>query len=71
MLHPGLQIGVGFLFLFMGINMYAQQGGRGPLSMLVTGAILVTVGAVVMNIRQLLRDESRRREQEGKPVLNI
>jgi len=26
---------------------------------------------VVMNVRQVLREESKRREQEGKPVLSI
>jgi len=51
--------------------MYVQQRGGGPLLMLVIGATLVTVGAVVMNIKQLLRDEMKRREQEGRPVLNI
>jgi hypothetical protein len=25
----------------------------------------------VMNVRQVLRDESKRREQESKPILNI
>jgi hypothetical protein len=71
MLHPALQVGVGFLFLFVGIPLYVRQGGIGPLLVFVIGAILVTVGAVVVNIRQLLRDESRRREQDVKPVLNI
>jgi hypothetical protein len=39
--------------------------------MLVIGAVLITVGVVVMNVRQVLREESKRREQESKPILNI
>src|ERR1019366_5980158 len=71
MLHSALQIVLGCVFLFWGTFLYAQRGGVGPLLMLVIGAILLTVGAVVMNVRQALRDESKRREQESKPVLNI
>ncbi|MGD0793549.1 MAG: hypothetical protein ABR920_17420 [Terriglobales bacterium] len=71
MLHSALQIVLGCVFLFWGTSLYVQRGGVGPLLMLVIGAVLLTVGAVVMNIRQALRDESKRREQESKPVLNI
>ncbi len=71
MLHSALQIAVGCVFLLWGTSLYVQRGGVGPLLMLVIGAILITVGVVVMNVRQVLRDESKRREQESKPVLNI
>ncbi|MGA2202869.1 MAG: hypothetical protein ABSG40_12975 [Terriglobales bacterium] len=71
MLHSSLQIVVGCLFLFWGTSLYVQHGGVGPLLMLVIGAVLITVGVVVMNVRQVLRDESKRREQESKPILNI
>ena len=71
MLHSALQIAVGCVFLFWGTSSYVQRGGGGPLLMLVIGAILITVGVVVMNVRQVLREESKRREQEGKPVLSI
>jgi hypothetical protein len=71
MLHSALQIVAGCLFLFWGASLYVQRGGVGPLLMLVIGAILLTVGVVVMNVRQALREESKRREQENKPVLNI
>ncbi|MGO9404649.1 MAG: hypothetical protein ACLPVW_14395 [Terriglobales bacterium] len=71
MLHSTLQILVGCVFLFWGASLYVQRGGVGPLLMLVIGAILITVGVVVMNVRQVLRDEAKRREQESKPVLNI
>jgi len=71
MLHSALQIVVGSVFLFWGTPLYVQHGGAGPLLMLVIGAILITVGVVVMNVRQVLREESKRREQESKPVLNI
>ncbi len=71
MFHSVLQIVLGFLFLAGGVAVYVQRGGFGPLLMLVIGAISITVGFLVMNIRQVLRDESKRREQEGKPVLNI
>ncbi len=71
MLHSALQIAVGCVFLFWGTSLYVQRGGVGPLLMLVIGAILITVGVVVMNVRQVLRDKSKRREQESKPVLNI
>jgi hypothetical protein len=71
MLHSSLQIVVGCLFLFWGTSLYVQHGGVGPLLMLVIGAVLITVGVVVMNVRQVLREESKRREQESKPILNI
>ncbi|MGD1215791.1 MAG: hypothetical protein ABR861_12475 [Terriglobales bacterium] len=71
MFHSVLQIVLGFLFLAGGAAVYVQHGGFGPLLMLVIGAIFITVGLVVMNIRQVLRDESKRREQESKPVLDI
>jgi hypothetical protein len=71
MLHSALQIVLGCVFLFWGTSLYVQHGGVSSLLMLVIGAILLTVGAVVMNVRQALRDDSKRREQEGKPVLNI
>ncbi len=71
MLHSALQIVAGCLFLFWGASLYVLRGGVGPLLMLVIGAILITVGVVVMNVRQALREESKRREQENKPVLNI
>jgi len=71
MFHSVLQIALGFLFLAGGVAVYVQRGGFGPLLMLVIGAIFITVGLVVLNVRQLLRDESKRREQEGKPVLSI
>ncbi|MGD0506280.1 MAG: hypothetical protein ABSA27_00670 [Terriglobales bacterium] len=71
MLHSALQIAVGCFFLFWGASSYVQRGGVGPLLTLVIGAVLITVGVVVMNVRQALRDEWNRREQESKPVLNI
>jgi hypothetical protein len=71
MLRSVFQIVAGFVFVFGGSFVYAQHGGAGPLSLLVIGAVLITVGAVVMNVRQVLRDESKRRAQESKPVLNI
>ena len=71
MVHSVLQIVLGFVFLAGGIAVYVQHGGFGPLLMLVIGAILITVGVVVMNVRQALRDESKRRDAESKPVLNI
>jgi hypothetical protein len=71
MLHSSLQIVLGCVFLFWGASLYVQRGGVGPLLTLVIGAVLITVGTVVMNVRQALRDESKRREKEDKPVLNI
>jgi hypothetical protein len=71
MLHSAIQIVLGCVFLFWGTSLYVQHGGVSPLLMLVIGAVLITVGAVVMNVRQALRDESKRREHESKPVLNI
>ena len=68
---PVLQIFTGFVFLTAGATLYVEHGGVFPLMMLVMGAILVTVGFVVLNVGQLLRDESKRREQASKPVLNI
>ena len=71
MLRSVLQIVAGFVFLFGGSFVYVQRGGAGPLSLLVIGAVLITVGSVVMGVRQALRDEAKRREQGSKPVLNI
>jgi hypothetical protein len=71
MLHSSLQIVLGCVFLFWGASVYVQRGGVVPLLMLVVGSILITVGTVVMNVRQALRDESKRWEKENKPVLNI
>jgi hypothetical protein len=71
MLHSALQIAAGCVFLFWGTSLYVQRGSVGSLLMLVIGAILITVGVVVMNVRQALRDESKRRDAESKPVLNI
>jgi hypothetical protein len=71
MLHSALQIAAGCVFLFWGASLYVQRGSVGSLLMLVIGAILITVGVVVMNVRQALRDESKRRDAESKPVLNI
>ena len=71
MLRFMLQILVGFAFLLGGSATYVQRGGAGALLLLVVGAILITVGAVVLGVREALRDESNRREQESKPVLNI
>jgi hypothetical protein len=66
-----LQMVLGGLFLYVGIPHYVQHGDIFPLVQIVIGAILITVGAVVVNVRQMLRDESKRRGQESKPVLNI
>jgi hypothetical protein len=71
MLHSALQIAAGCVFLFWGASLYVQRGAVGPLLMLVIGAILITVGVVVMNVRQALRDALRRPEPESKPVLNL
>jgi hypothetical protein len=71
MLHSALQIAAGCVFLFWGASLYVQRGAVGPLLMLVIGAVLITVGVVVMNVRQALRDELKRREQESEPVLNL
>jgi hypothetical protein len=71
MLHSALQIAAGCVFLFGGAFLYGQRGAVGLLLMLVIGAILITVGIVVMNVRQALVDELKHREQESKPVLNI
>ena len=71
MLRFVLQILVGFAFLLGGSAIYVQRGGVGALLLLVVGAILITVGAVVLGVREALRDESNRREQASKPVLNI
>jgi len=71
MLHSALQIAAGCVFLFCGTSLYVQRGSVGSLLMLVIGAIFITVGVVVLNVRQALRDESKRRDAESKPVLNI
>jgi hypothetical protein len=62
MLRPILQIVAGLVLVLVGSFMYTQRGGSSPLFMLVIGAILITVGAVVMGVRQALIDESKRRE---------
>jgi len=71
MLRSILQIVAGLVLLLAGSIAYTQRGGSSPLFMLVIGAILMTVGAVVLGVRQALIDESKRREQESKSVLNI
>jgi len=71
MFHSVLQIILGCFFVFGGSWGYEHHSGVGSLLMLVVGAILITVGGVVLGVKQALRDESKRREHEIKPVLNI
>ena len=71
MRHSAMQLLVGLGFVFLGSSVYVQGGGAGSLSMIVIGAVLATVGGVAMGVRQVLRDESKRREAESKPVLDL
>ncbi|MGA7081457.1 MAG: hypothetical protein WBQ43_14845 [Terriglobales bacterium] len=67
-----LAVVLGSLSLFGGVFRYVRDAVlASELLLIVAGAILITVGALTMAVRQILRDELNRREQEGKPVPNI
>jgi hypothetical protein len=70
-IRSAIRIVVCLIVLYAGAIGYSRHGGAFPLVALVTAAILITVNLVELGVRQALRDESKRREQESRPVLNI
>lgn len=71
MVSPYLQLIAGTSLLFLGAAYYVRDGSWSGLTLLVIGAASLVTGAVVIGVRQVIREEWNRQEQKSKPVLQI
>jgi hypothetical protein len=66
-----VQFVTGICLMFTGAFGYARDRSAAHLLILMIGTTLATVGGVLLGVRQVLRDEHKRRKLEQQPVLNI